>query len=81
MKVGEDFTFEFEPDVIFYMSMQRHLGLPPYLNRAKTIIYELNGDDPIEVVLSSFSDMGFSMLKDLGMTGEDGRHTYILCKK
>ena len=79
MKRDQDLTFEFEPDVIFYMSMQRHLGLPPYLNRAKIIVYEQNGDETMEEIISRLEQ--FEVIKDLGVTGLDGRHSLILRHK
>jgi len=79
MKRDQDFTFEFEPDVIFYMSMQRHLGLPPYLNRAKTCIYEHNGDETQDEIIAKLDE--FEVVKDLGITGLDGRHTLIFTHK
>ena len=69
----EDIICDFEPDIIFFMSMNRHIGLPKFLKKAKTIIYEHNGDGPVEEVLKQFK-----VIKDLNQTGEDGRHTYIL---
>lgn len=57
---GEDILDLPEPDTIFYLSMQRYLGYPPYLKRAKTVIYEHNGDEPERELIGNFRGDGFS---------------------
>lgn len=80
LRPGEDVKFDFEPDIIFYLSMYRYLAYAPFLKRANIVIYEHNGDVPPEVAINEFKK-DFKEIIDLGVTGKtDDRHTYIFKK-
>lgn len=68
------------PDIVFYMSMNRHIGLQPYVFDAETLIYEHNGNESADETVAEVAKK-FKSYRDLGMTGDyDDRHTYVFTK-
>jgi hypothetical protein len=67
-------------DVIFFLSMTRHVGLKSWLFEAPTVVYEHNGDVDQQIVVKEFKRRGYKA-KDLGISGrDDDRHLYIFTK-
>lgn len=81
---NEDLHVGYIPDIIYYLSMNRYLQDLPILQTAKTLIYEHNGDEPVEVAIERLAKH-YTYVEDLGDTGtetgaEDPRHSYLLRK-
>lgn len=80
----EEVNVGYTPDIIYYLSMNRYLQDLPILQKAKTLIYEHNGDEPAEVAIKRLAKY-YTYVEDLGDTGtqtgaEDQRHSYLLLK-
>lgn len=70
-----------EVDVMFYLSVYRYFGFAPFLLKAKTVIYEHNGDVELEVVINEFKEAGYKVEEDFGVTGKnDSRKSLVFVK-
>lgn len=80
LDLSKNKNVELDCDIVFFLSMKRHIGIPDNLFNVKTIIYEHNGDEPVEEFLR-LAGKTHSYI-DLGETGEnDNRHMYVLTKR
>jgi 2-polyprenyl-3-methyl-5-hydroxy-6-metoxy-1,4-benzoquinol methylase len=74
------YTPSLEFDIVLFMSMNLHIGLPEYLFSYAEVVYEHNGSDDVEKVLERFKKNNYQIM-DLGKTGTgDDRHTYYMKK-